>query len=135
VRKGLKFYTPGTAGLVDVADVAKSMIMLMNSPITAERYIINAENYTYKHLVEEIAQGFGIKPPATEAKPWMMGLAWRLARVVSAITGKDPFLDKIAAQSSVMLKEFDNSKIKKAVGIEFKPVSASIKEVCEALKP
>ncbi|MEO6149845.1 MAG: NAD-dependent epimerase/dehydratase family protein [Mucilaginibacter sp.] len=134
VRKGLKFYTPGTAGIVDVEDVAKSMIALMNSDITAQRYIINAENYSYKQLVEEIAQGFGIKPPATEAKPWMMGLAWRAARFVSAITGGDPFIDKIAAQSSVMLKEFDNSKIKKAIGIEFKPVSESIKEVCAAMK-
>ncbi|GAA4332835.1 NAD-dependent epimerase/dehydratase family protein [Mucilaginibacter gynuensis] len=133
VRKGLKFYTPGTAGLVDVADVAKSMIALMATDITAERYIINAENRSYKQLVEEIAQGFGIKPPASEAKPWMMGLAWRIAAFVAAITGKDPFIDKIAAQSSVMLKEFDNSKIKKAIGIEFKPVSQSIKEVCAKL--
>lgn len=130
VRKGLKFYTRGTAGLVDVQDVAKCMIALMNSNITAERFIINAENRAYKQLVEEIAQGYGIPVPAKEAKPWMMNLAWRGAALVAAITGKDPVLDKIAAQSAVTTKYFDNAKIKKAIGIEFKPVSESIKEIC-----
>ncbi|RCH54431.1 nucleoside-diphosphate sugar epimerase [Mucilaginibacter hurinus] len=134
VRKGLKFYTTGTAGVVDVEDVAKSMIALMNSDITGERYIINAENYSYKQLVEEIAQGFAIKPPTVKAKPWMMELAWRLAKAVSPFTGGNPFIDKIAAQSSYTIKHFDNSKIKKAIGIEFKPVSSSIKEVCNAMR-
>lgn len=130
VRKGLKFYTGGTAGVVDVQDVAKCMIALMNSNISGERFIINSENYEYRRLITEIAEGYGIKPPATEAKPWMMNLAWRVAAFVSAVTRKDPFLDKIAAQSSYTIKHFDNSKIKKAIGIEFKPVSQSIKEVC-----
>ncbi|RYY31309.1 MAG: NAD-dependent epimerase/dehydratase family protein [Sphingobacteriaceae bacterium] len=130
VRNGLKFYTSGTAGVVDVQDVAKSMIALMKSNITGERFIINSENYEYRRLVTEIAEGYGIKPPATEAKPWMMNLAWRAAAFLSAITGKDPFLDKIAAQSAVTIKHFDNSKIKKAIGIKFKPVNQSIKEIC-----
>jgi dihydroflavonol-4-reductase len=44
VRKGLKFYTKGTMGFVDVQDVAKCMIALMESNISGKRYIINAEN-------------------------------------------------------------------------------------------
>src|ERR1700744_3947994 len=68
VHKGLKFYTLGTGGFVDVADVAKCMIALMDSSIQAERYIINAENISYKDITASIANGFGIKPPATLAK-------------------------------------------------------------------
>jgi nucleoside-diphosphate-sugar epimerase len=133
VRKGLKFYTEGTAGFVDVEDVAKSMIALMQSDITEQRYIINAENRDYKQLTAEIAQGFGIKPPSFLAKPWMMEVAWRAARLGSFITGKAPAIDKIAAQSSTQIRNFDNSKIKAAIGIEFKPISKSIHEICERL--
>ncbi len=133
VRNGLKFYTGGTAGAVDVVDVARCMILLMNSNITAERFIINAENITYKHFIEQIAKGFGIQPPTREAKPWMMNLAWRGAAVWAAITGQPPALDKIAAQSSVTIKHFDNSKIKNALGVEFKPVSQTIQEVCNRM--
>ncbi|RYE28689.1 MAG: NAD-dependent epimerase/dehydratase family protein, partial [Sphingobacteriaceae bacterium] len=50
VRKGLKFYTSGSCGLVDVEDVAKTMILLMESQISNERFIINAENWSYKTL-------------------------------------------------------------------------------------
>ncbi|SDE56259.1 Nucleoside-diphosphate-sugar epimerase [Mucilaginibacter pineti] len=134
VRKGLKFYTIGSAGFVDVEDVAKSMIALMNSPLTAERYIISAENYTYKAITTEIAQGFGINPPTKLAKPWMMEVAWRGAAVAAALTGGDPAIDKISAQAASITRNFDNSKIKKAIGIEFKPVSETILEICEVLK-
>ena len=55
VRNGLKFYTAGSSGFVDVEDVAKCMIALMNSGIRAERFIINAENRDYKQITAEIA--------------------------------------------------------------------------------
>jgi dihydroflavonol-4-reductase len=133
VRKGLKFYTDGTSGFVDVEDVAKCMIALMESDITEERYIISAENWHYKDMTAAIANGFNIKPPATLAKPWMMELAWRGAKLAGFITGGPPAIDKIAAQSAVQFRDFDNSKIKAAVGIEFKPISKSISEICERL--
>jgi dihydroflavonol-4-reductase len=133
VRKGLKFYTMGSAGFVDVEDVAKCMTALMDSDITGERYIISAENWAYRQMVTEIANGFGIKPPAQLAKPWMMAIAWRGAAVASMLTGKGPAIDKIAAQSASVMKDFDNTKIKQAVKIEFKPVSKSIEEICERL--
>jgi nucleoside-diphosphate-sugar epimerase len=134
IRKGLKFYTAGSCGFVDVEDVAKCMIALMNSDITGERYIISAENRNYKQLTGEIADGFGIKQPSTLAKPWMMSIAWRAARIIGALTGKDPSIDKVSAQAASMTRNYDNSKIKRATGIEFKPLSVSIKEVCERLK-
>lgn len=133
VRKGLKFYTTGSSGFVDVEDVAKCMISLMNSNITAERYIISAENRNFKQVTAEIAEGFGIKPPATLAKPWMMGIAWRGAAFIAAITGKAPAIDKVSAQTASLTRDYDNSKIKKAIGIEFKPISKSIKEICARL--
>lgn len=135
VRKGLKFYTAGSSGFADVEDVAKCMIALMNSKITAERFIISAENRTYKQVTAEIAEGFGIKPPATLARSWMMEIAWRGAKLAAILTGKSPAIDKISAQAASMTRDYDNSKIKKAIGIEFKPVSESIKEICERLAP
>ena len=133
VRKGLKFYTAGSSGFVDVEDVAKCMILLMGTDLTAERYIISAENRDYKQITAEIAEDFGIKAPSIFAKAWMMGLAWRSAALISAITRKDPALDKVSAQAASMTRNYDNSKIKKAIGFEFKPISKTIKEVCERL--
>ncbi|HEY4324436.1 MAG TPA: NAD-dependent epimerase/dehydratase family protein [Mucilaginibacter sp.] len=134
VRNGLKFYTSGSSGFVDVEDVAACMIGLMNSNLHSERYIISAENRDYRQIITEIANGFGIKPPSIYANAWMMGLAWRGAALIAAITGRDPSIDKISAQAASTTRNFDNSKIKKAIGIEFKPISTSIKEICEQLR-
>lgn len=133
VKDGLKFYTDGATGIVDVEDVAKAMILLMNSEITSERFTLSADNLHYKDFFAEIAKGFGIKPPIKEAKPWMLGLAWRALKIASLFTGKSPSLTKDAAKSSFNLSYYDNEKIKKATGINFKPLKQSIKEVCQAL--
>jgi dihydroflavonol-4-reductase len=133
VRKGLKYYTQGSLGWVDVEDVAKSMIALMNSDIKAERYIVSAENLEYKDVFTEAAQCFGVKPPSMEAKPWMLGLAWRASALMSLLAGKPKGIDKTAAQAASKTTRFDNAKIRKAIGIEFKPVKQSIKEICERM--
>lgn len=134
VRKGLKYYASGSIGFVDAEDVARCMIALMATDITAERYIISAENIVYRDIFTQAANCFGVKPPSTEAKPWMLGIAWRAASLWARLTGSAPSLDKVSAQTANTERNLDNSKIVKAIGIQFKPVSESVKEICEALK-
>ena len=134
VKDGLKFYTDGATGVVDVEDVAKAMILLMNSEISEERFTLSADNLHYKDFFAAIADGFGVKAPSTEAKPWMLGIAWRAAKLASIFTGKAPALTKDAARSSFNLSYYSSDKIKKAINFEFKPLKQSIAEVCEALK-
>jgi dihydroflavonol-4-reductase len=134
IRKGLKFYTKGTMGFVDVQDVAKCMIALMESNISGERYIINAENRPYQQIFTEIAGKLGVPAPAKLAQPWMMELAWRGASVWGALTGNSPAIDKTSARAASVTREFDTGKIKKAIGFEFQPLSETIGEVCGALK-
>ncbi|MDQ7947987.1 MAG: NAD-dependent epimerase/dehydratase family protein [Pedobacter sp.] len=134
VKDGLKFYTDGATGLVDVSDVAKCMILLMESDITAERYTLSAANLHYREFFAAIANGFGSKAPSIAARPWMLGIAWRAAKLVSFFTRKAPALTKDAARSSFNLSYYSNVKIRKAINIDFKPLEQSIKEVCAALQ-
>jgi len=134
VKGGFPFYTDGASGFVDVADVAKAMVLLMESAITGERYIISADNYHYKDLFTEIANGFNVKPPTTEAKPWMLGIAWRALKFFSIFTGKDPSITKDAAKSSLSLSYYSNEKVIAATGIQFKPINQTIQEITQYLK-
>lgn len=133
VKEGLKFYTDGATGIVDVEDVASSMISLMHSGISGERFTLSADNLHYKDFFAEIAKGFGIKAPHIEAKPWMLGLAWRAAKLASFFTRKAPSLTRDAARSSFNLSYYSNEKISQAIGIKFKSLNKSIAEVCSAL--
>jgi hypothetical protein len=64
----------------------------------------------------------------------MLELAWRGAAFAAFITNSAPAIDKVSARAASLTRNFDNSKIKKAIGIQFKPLSQSVKEVCDALK-
>lgn len=133
VKDGLSFYTGGATGIVDVEDVAKAMILLMQSGITEERFTISAENYYYQQFFSEIAAGFGVKAPSRAAKPWMLGIAWRAAKLASLFTGKAAALTSDAARSSLKVSLYSNDKIIKSTGITFKPLHQSIREVCAGL--
>ncbi|WP_293299283.1 NAD-dependent epimerase/dehydratase family protein [Pedobacter sp. UBA4863] len=134
VKEGLKFYTNGATGIVDVEDVAKCMILLMESQITAERYTLSADNLHYKDFFAQIAKGFHIKAPGIAAKPWMLGIAWRAAKLVSLFTRKPAALTKETARSSFNLSYYTNQKIINTLNFKFKPLDQSIAEVCNALK-
>jgi dihydroflavonol-4-reductase len=134
VQEGLSFYTNGSTGLVDVTDVAKCMIQLMNSTLEAERYTISAANLSFKEMFGQIAEGFGKKPPSREAKPWMLGIAWRAARLASFFTGRSFGITSDTVRSSTSYSYYSNKKIKDTIGINFKPLDESIREVCAALQ-
>ncbi|WP_231491041.1 NAD-dependent epimerase/dehydratase family protein [Pedobacter sp. Leaf170] len=134
VKGGFPFYTNGASGFVDVDDVVKSMIALMDSEITAERYIVSSENIHYKDLFRAIANGFNVKAPTKEAKPWILGIAWRALKFFSVFSRTQPSITKDTARSSVTLSYYSNDKIVNQIGIQFKPLSNSIAEITQHLK-
>lgn len=133
LRKGLKFYTGGSVGLIDVEDVAKAMVLLMNnSDITAERFILSNVNMTHRELLHTCSNYMNKPAPSIEAKPAMLGIAWRAARAVSFVTGKPPLLTKDSTRASSRKQKFDNTKLINATGITFKPIQQSLQEICSA---
>jgi len=134
IKDGFAYYTDGASGFVAVEDVARAMILLMDAEVTGERYIISSENIHYKDLFKEIAVGFNAEPPTKEAKPWMLGLAWRALKLASVFTGKEPSITKDTAKSSVTLSYYNNNKVIEQTGISFTPLAHSIKEITQFLK-
>lgn len=134
IKDGFRFYTDGATGLVDVEDVAKAMILLMESDIKGERFIISSQNYNYKQLFGEIAEGFNLPKPKIEAKAWMLGLAWRALKFGAIFTGESPSITKDTAKSSLTNSYYSNKKIIAATGMEFKPLAETIKEITNHLR-
>jgi len=61
-----------------------------------------------------------------------MGTAWRLERLKSIITRKDPLLTKESARVAQSQTYFENDKILKTFpGFSFTPLEISIKNACE----
>jgi nucleoside-diphosphate-sugar epimerase len=133
VKKGLTHYPSGSCGLVSVSDVATCMIKLMNSKISGERYIINAENWLYKDLFTEIAKQLGVKAPQKEVKTWQLLVLAKLAEWSSKISNKPLQLSADTARSAGKLSKYSNEKIKNTISITFKPIAQELAEICQSL--
>lgn len=128
---GFPWYTEGVSGFVDAADTVKAMMLLMESVIQGERFILSAENRTYRSVFTEMAQAFGSKPPHLKVTPLLASMVWRLERVKGWLLGKEPLLTKETAETAQQAVNFDNSKILAALpGFSFKPVSETIVDCC-----
>ena len=130
-----KWYTEGISGFVDVRDVARAMIMLMNSEISSQRFILNGENISYREIFSSIATCFGKKPPHKKVTSFIAEMIWRMEAIKTRFTGKKHLLTKETARTAQAKVYFDNSKILKAIPrFEFTKINDTIAFTCSTLK-
>jgi len=133
--KEFPWYTEGVTGVIDVKDVARAMILLMNSEINKERFILNAENLSYKEIFTGIANCFSKKAPHKKVTPVIAAMVWRWEAIKSMFTGKDALVTKETACTALAEVYFDNSKFLKAMpGFQFIPINETIKNTCATLQ-
>ncbi len=128
--KGTKFYTTGVNGYVDVRDVAKAMVNLMNSPIVNQRFILSSENLNYQELFTKIMNAFGKKPPHIKATLWMLNIAWRIEKLKSLFFNSKPLITKETVNTSQNKYFYSSQKIKQQLSFDFIPIEKSIKDTC-----
>ncbi|MBC3845436.1 SDR family oxidoreductase [Winogradskyella echinorum] len=131
IYKGMRYYVKGITGYVDVWDVVNSMHQLMISDITNEGFILVSENLSFKAFQTKTANALSVQPPKKEAKPWLLAIVWRLDWLQHKLLGKRRQLSKQTAKSVSRITKYDNSKLKNALGFQFKTIDTSIKEITE----
>lgn len=125
------WYTDGSSGFVDAADVAEAMIRLMESDIQAERFIVSGGNLGYRAVFAAMARGFGKREATRKASPWMGQVVWRLERFKSLFSGQDPLLTRETAETAQMHVSYDCSKLLHALpGFSFRNLEESIAAYC-----
>ena len=129
VAKGLKYYTKGITGYVDVRDVSRSMLEFMESNIENERFILNGEDCSYEFIFKTIAKQLSIPGPQKYASRKLTEIGWRIAYLQKIFLFKQPRLTKETARAAHNVKHYSNQKIKEALGFEFIPIEKSIKDI------
>ncbi|MGC4101336.1 NAD-dependent epimerase/dehydratase family protein [Ferruginibacter sp.] len=127
------WYSNGVTGFVDVRDVAKAMIQLMESDISAQRFILSAADRSYKDVLTLMAKAFHKKPPHKSVTPFIAKIVWRLEALKSRFTGNDPLVTKETAKTALATVHFDNSKLKKYLpDFSYRTIEETITETCAA---
>ncbi len=132
--KGTKFYTTGVNGFVDVRDVAKAMVKLMNSSIVNQRFILSSENLSYQELFTQIMKAFGKEPQQIEATSWMLNVAWRVEKLKDLLFNSKPLITKETVSTSQNKYFYSSDKIKQQLSFDFILINQSIVDTCSLFK-
>ncbi len=127
------FYPAGSLNYVDVLDVAEAIFRLLTSEIENERFILNAGSLPYQDFLEKTARAFGKKPPTLRVPGAAAAVLWRLEALRSWLTGKAPLLTRETAQSASHSYFYPNEKIRRAIGLEFRPLAETLARVTASL--
>ena len=131
----LKWHTNGTSGFVDVRDVVEAMLLLMNSEIHSERFIISAVNESFLNLTNAIADSLGKKRPVKNASPIHANILFKLEWLRSKFSGSEPFITKETAASAFRKVTYDNTKfLRYFSAFKYHSLNDTINECCYLLQ-
>lgn len=134
IRNGLPFYIDGTNGFVDVRDVASAIIWLLHADVSGERFVLNADNVTYKRLFALIAKGFGLPVPRYRLPLWLLRLGVAASTLAGFVTGRPPVVNSGIVEAAKGAYFYSSEKWKRLNGSRFVPLEKTITDTCKFLK-
>jgi nucleoside-diphosphate-sugar epimerase len=126
VKKGMPFYTNGATGFVDVRDVAKSVVLLMNSDITNERFILNSENLSFFNFYTMMAEAMNKMKPFLKASKLLTEVGWRLNLVLCFLVRKAPAITSDTARTAQTVSLYSAKKFCDRFNYTFIPVKDAV---------
>jgi len=132
ISRGLKFYTNGVNGFIGVENLADIMVSLAFSDVKNERFVLVAENLTYKELFDTMAEGLGVKAPSVEMKARYLPWASILFKI-NGLLFKNTNLSPETLRTSVKIHRYNSQKII-SKGYELHPIKDIVLKACEAYK-
>lgn len=133
INRGLPFYFKKITGFVGVDDVVKVMLKLMNSNIQNEKYILVAENLSFKTVLQQTAKSLDKKPPAKKLKKWMLWWGWVFQKMGSFL-GLKRSLALATVKNFNENARFSSKKVKNQLDFEFTPMEKVIQETGQKFK-
>lgn len=123
------FYPAGIVNLVDVRDVADAVFQLMQSDISAERFILSAKSFSYKEFLDKLADALGKKKPGFRVSPKLTQLLWPLEAVRSWFTGKAPLITRETARSASGSYQYDGRRIENRLPFRYRNIDETIQRI------
>ncbi|HLO59445.1 MAG TPA: NAD-dependent epimerase/dehydratase family protein [Bacteroidales bacterium] len=134
IKKGLKYYPHGSSGYVDVRDVARIMVILMDSDVTGERFILNSGNISHKDFMGILAAGLGSASPAKLVTPALARAALFYEGIRTLFTGKPSRINRQTFKIASSELTYSNAKITGKLGYTFCRIEDSLKDAVKFFK-
>lgn len=129
ITNGMKFYTSGANGFIDVRDVSEIMITLMESNISGERFILNSENLSYKDLFNKIDIFSGKKSNRKYFPKYLLYFLCILDKIVVTLFSKEQLLNRQFVKLAYSQNSYSNSKVHNYINFNFRSINDAIKNI------
>ena len=130
----MPFYSNGTNGFIDVRDVARICIQLMNSPVNSERFILINQNLSFKDYFERIAKRLNVQPPKRALNKTLGNVFLFADWMASTLSRRKRSFTKEIFKVSMEHFEYSNEKIKRQLDYTFIPFDETIDTIAQQLK-
>lgn len=132
-RRGMRYYVPGGTGFVDVRDVARAMVALVHQGEWGQRYILNAENMSFKHFLQLVCRSMDATEPTVELPRFLAEIAWRAEWLRSKLTASAPRLTQNNVRTSYEHSLYSSEKLKKQLNFTYTPMNECIIDTAKIL--
>jgi len=134
IKNFIPFYSLGVNGYVDVRDVVDAMILLMESDIKGERFVLNSENLSLKEFLTKVADILGKPHPRFAVnRSVMTSIAW-LDEMRARLTKSDPLLTRENVRAAMSKAYYSSEKFSSAFNYSFIPMSDSLSQAFRILE-
>ncbi|MCS5491087.1 NAD-dependent epimerase/dehydratase family protein [Algoriphagus limi] len=116
------YYPKGDVNYIDARDAAKVTRLVVEKEAWGERFILNSESISYKEFFNQMATSFGKKGPQKPVTPFLLNLAVWYSGIARWMGASKIPLNRSTARISQSKVNFDNSKVKKVLDYEFRPL-------------
>lgn len=122
MRRGAnRFWIEGEMAFVSAHDVARALLALADTPSAwGKRYILSAENLTYRRFLSQVARAAGVAAPTLRIPRWMLRMAV-------------PFSPSLAAVID-SCKRFDGSEIMRATPFRYTDLTQTLEEMEQTMR-
>ena len=133
IKNYIPYYSAGVNGYVDVRDVVGAMVLLMESDINGERFVLNSENIALRDFLTMAADILEVKHPRIALnKKLMTALAW-IEESRARLMRTSPLLTRQNIRAAMAKSYYSAEKFKAATGYTFTPVKESLAEALRIL--
>ena len=128
IKSFLPYYIPGINGYVDVRDVVKAMVMLMESNISGERFVLNSENLSLREFFIKVADILGKPHPRIALNGNLLhAIAW-LDEFRARVTKSSPLLTRENVRASMSKSSYSAEKFRSRFNYSFIAMTESLTE-------
>jgi dihydroflavonol-4-reductase len=127
----IKAIPKGGLNFVDVRDVAHGLTLAMRWGKAGERYLMGNVNWTFRQLIEKVAEISGKKPPTMEPPVEVSLWGARALRVIYPLLGKKAELDDASVKMSACYWYCDSTKARTKLKFETRDPIDTLRDTVE----